>query len=116
MADDSWEDIPLRAEKRIRRQIREVTFRLWDGLTLAQVARLPGAPGLRTMRRWASENLCGFGKEYHLILRGRAVERIRAGLQADLGKIRARVDRAEQRADARELRALRRNRTESRTG
>jgi hypothetical protein len=89
----SWESEPMRAEKRIRRQIEAVTLWLWKGLTLAQVARMPGAPGESTLRRWVSLNLCGLGREYHLILRGRAVERIRAGMEADLISIRAKVER-----------------------
>ena len=90
----TWESEPLRAEKRIRRQIDQVLRLCWDGFDLVRVARIPGAPGLRTLRRWVSLNLYGFGRQYHLIMRGREVERIRAGLQADLGKIRARVDRS----------------------
>ena len=62
---DDWEEYPLRAGERIHRQIEAVTLRLWSGMTLAEVARLPGSPGLRTLRRWTALNWYGLGKEYH---------------------------------------------------
>jgi hypothetical protein len=113
----SWESEPMRAEKRIRRQIDQVLRLCYDGADLVRISKSAGAPGLRTLRRWVSLDLYGFGRTYHMLLRGRAVERIRAGMEDDLKWIRARVDRAEQKAEARrEHQALRRNRTESRTG
>jgi hypothetical protein len=110
----TFEGEPMRAEKRIRRQIDQVLRLCWDGHDLVRISKIPGAPGLRTLRRWCSLDLWGFGRQYHLILRGRAVERLRAGMEADLSSIRAKVDRAERRAEVREHQALRRNRTESR--
>jgi hypothetical protein len=111
----SWEGYAMRAEKRIRRDMDRVLRLCYEGADLVRVSRIPGAPGLRTLRRWVSLNLYGFGRQYHLLMRGRAVERIRGGLKADLGKIRARIERQ---AEAREQQArelLRRVRTKDRT-
>ncbi|MGA2974705.1 MAG: hypothetical protein ABSF77_05280 [Spirochaetia bacterium] len=61
----SWESYSLRAEKRIRANM-DLVLDLCSryDLSLVDVAKIPGAPGLRTMRRWASENLYDFGKRY----------------------------------------------------
>jgi hypothetical protein len=58
----------LRAVKRIKRnmdQVLELCFK--HGLSLVDVAKVNGAPGLRTMRRWESENLYDFSKRYKKI-------------------------------------------------
>ena len=90
---DDWEEYPLRAGERIHRQIEAVTLRLWSGMTLAEVARLPGSPGLRTLRRWTAKNWYGLGKEYHSLVTARAIVRMREGVLADLATIQRRQER-----------------------
>jgi hypothetical protein len=83
----------MRAEKRIRKNMSRVLWLCFNGYTLPDVARLPGYPGLRTMRTWCRENLNGFGRMYHLLMRERAIDRIQAGVMADYRQIRAKVER-----------------------
>ena len=90
---DDWEEYPLRAGERIHRQIEAVTLRLWSGMTLAEVARLPGSPGLRTLRRWTALNWYGLGKEYHSLLRVRSILSLRARIKGDLRTMEARAER-----------------------
>ena len=94
----TWESEPLRAEDRIRRQMEAVTLLLWRGLTIAQIAAMRGRsetrlPSERTLRRWTAENLLGFGKEYHMLMRERAIDRIHAAVEADIKVITARAAR-----------------------
>ena len=83
----------MRSEKRIRAQMEMVTLLVWKGFTIAQIARVQGAPSERTLRRWTAENLLGFGKEYHEVMVVRSIKRLRAGIEADLSIIRARAER-----------------------
>jgi hypothetical protein len=62
---DSWDNTPMRAESRIKRNI-EATLWLCEEYhaTLPQIARIPGVPSLRTFRYWLSKDLYGFRKRY----------------------------------------------------
>lgn len=98
----TWEGEPVRAEKRIKRNIEKVLLLCYDGLDLVRISNMPGAPGLRTMRRWVSENLYGFGRKYHLLMRQRAIDRLAAGIEADYRRIRVRAERNRKRTGQRD--------------
>jgi hypothetical protein len=89
----TWESHPMRAERRIRRQMDAVLRLCFAGLTLSQVARIPGGPGLRTMRRWASENLYSFRAQYWQFRREHVLDRLRVGIEADYRQILGRAQR-----------------------
>lgn len=89
-----WTAEPLRNEKRIKQKVDRVLYYCrFHGFDLVGISKMPGSPGLRTMRRWCAENLYGIGKEYGQIMRERAINRMHASLQEDLRKIEARVAR-----------------------
>ena len=115
-----WSNEPLRAEKRIRRQMELVTLLVWKGFTIAQIAamrRIGDArlPSERTLRRWTAQDMLGFGKEYHQFMRARSIQRLGAGIASDFRQIRARVERQAKVRESQAREILRRIRTPDRT-
>jgi hypothetical protein len=64
MMYESGQSYPQRAGERITDHILWVLSRAEEGFSLARIAKIPGAPGLRTMRRWCADSVLGFDEYY----------------------------------------------------